>query len=574
MNAYMRMSRLYAPTLKEDPADADLASHRLLLRAGMIRKTAAGLYSYLPLAWRSIAKIEAIVRDEMDSHGAQEVLLPIMTPAELWEESGRYDAYGPELMRLTDRHERPFVLGPTHEETMTDLVRHELRSYKQLPQNLYQIQQKYRDELRPRFGLMRGREFIMKDGYSFDADVEGMKRSFDEMFDAYTGVCDRCGIKALPVAADSGQIGGSGSIEFMALADAGEAALVFCPECGYAADEEAATAVIAVTDGPETHDHELEIVDTPEVRTIEELSAFLDVPASSTRKAVALVDGEGNPVVCVVPGDHELNEVKAGHAFGDFHLMDDKELESFGLVKGFMGPVGLPEGVACVCDISLKGSLSWVVGANKADCHYLGARPGRDFTPDAWEDLASAKAGDGCPECGHALESARGIEMGQIFQLGDKYSRSMGATFLDRDGKEQFFQMGCYGIGITRTLAAVVEQCHDDSGIVWPVSVAPYEVEVVALDVSDDLVWPAATDLANALVELGIEVLLDDRKERPGVKFNDADLLGLPYQVVLGKRAVAKGLCELKDRATGERSEVALDEVADLVAAKVVAQRR
>ena len=574
MKTFQTMSSLYAPTLKEDPADADLASHRLLLRAGMIRKTAAGLYSYLPLAWRSLEKIEDIIRDEMDTHGAQEVLLPILTPAELWEESGRYDAYGPELMRLSDRHDRDFVLGPTHEETMTDLVRGELRSYKQLPVNLYQIQQKYRDELRPRFGLMRGREFILKDGYSFDADVEGMQRSFDTMYGAYSGVCDRCGIKALPVAADSGQIGGSTSIEFMALAEAGEAALVYCPDCGYAADEEAATVVISVEDGPETHDHELECVETPGVHTIAELAEFFDVPEAACRKAVALVDGEGRPVVCVVPGDHELNEVKASHAFGGYHLMSDGELESFGLFKGSIGPVGLPEGVSCVCDISLRGSLSWLVGANRPESHYLGARPGRDFEPDAWEDLAGAKASDACPVCGKPLAAARGIEMGQIFQLGDKYSRSMGATFLDRDGKERYFQMGCYGIGVTRTLAAVVEQCHDDSGIVWPVSVAPFEVEVIALDTADDLVWPAAQQVADQLVEAGVQVLLDDRKERPGVKFNDADLLGLPYQVVLGKKAVAKGMCEVKDRGTGERREVAIDEVAAEVGSEVIARRR
>lgn len=572
MNTFQRMSALYAPTLKEDPADADLASHRLLLRAGMIRKTAAGLYSYLSLAWRSLQKIEAIVRDEMDTHGAQELLMPILTPAELWEESGRWDVYGPELMRISDRHERAFALGPTHEETITDLVKGELRSYKQLPVNLYQIQDKFRDELRPRFGLMRGREFIMKDAYSFDADVEGMKRTYDQMYDAYSGVCDRCRIQAVPVDADSGQIGGSGSIEFMALSESGEASLVYC-ECGYAADEEAATALITVTDGPETHNHELELLDTPNVHTIDELAAFLDVPASSTRKAIALVDGEGDPVVCIIPGDHELNEIKAEHAFGSYHLMTDEELESFGLYKGCIGPVGLPEGIRCICDIALKESLNWVVGANKPESHYLGARPERDFTPDAWEDLASAQAGDGCPVCGKPLSAARGIEMGQIFQLGDKYSRALNATFLDKDGKEQYFQMGCYGIGVSRTLAAIVEQHHDDSGIAWPVSVAPFEVEVLALDINDDMVWPAAMGVCDQLVDAGIQTLLDDRKERPGVKFNDADLLGLPYQIIFGKRAVANGVCELKDRATGERTELPIADVAAHVASLVIPQR-
>ncbi|MDJ1121503.1 proline--tRNA ligase [Olsenella sp. YH-ols2217] len=568
-----KMSRLYAPTLKEDPTEADLASHKLLLRAGMIRKTASGLYSYLPLAWRSLEKIETIVREEMDSHGGQEVLLPVLTPAELWRESGRWDVYGPELMRVQDRHEREFALGPTHEETMTDLVNHELKSYKQLPQNLYQIQQKFRDELRPRFGLMRGREFIMKDAYSFDADEAGLKATYDQMYDAYDRIFKRCGLHCVPVAADSGQIGGSSSIEFMALAEYGEAAIVHCDQCGYAADEEAATAVIAVADGPATPDGEMVELDTPGAHTIEEVAALLGVDRSATRKSIALVNGVGEPVVAIVPGDHELNDVKASHAFGDYRLMTDEELESLGLVKGCIGPVGLPEGVLCVCDISLQQSLSWLVGANLPEKHLAGACPGRDFTPDEWLDLASAKAGDRCPECGAPLKEARGIEVGQIFQLGDKYSRALHATFLDQDGKERFFQMGCYGIGVTRTLAAVVEQSHDEAGIVWPVPVAPFEVEVLPLDVSDDLVWPAAQRLADELAALGVQTLLDDRKERAGVKFNDADLLGLPYQVVLGKRGVKNGTVELKDRADGERTDVPLEDVASQVAGLVDARR-
>lgn len=568
-----KMSRLYAPTLKEDPTEADLASHKLLLRAGMIRKTASGLYSYLPLAWRSLEKIETIVREEMDSHGGQEVLLPVLTPAELWRESGRWDVYGPELMRVQDRHEREFALGPTHEETMTDLVNHELKSYKQLPQNLYQIQQKFRDELRPRFGLMRGREFIMKDAYSFDADEAGLKATYDQMYDAYDRIFKRCGLHCVPVAADSGQIGGSSSIEFMALAEYGEAAIVHCDQCGYAADEEAATAVIAVADGPATPDGEMVELDTPGAHTIEEVAALLGVDRSATRKSIALVNGAGEPVVAIVPGDHELNDVKASHAFGDYRLMTDEELESLGLIKGCIGPVGLPEGVLCVCDISLQQSLSWLVGANLPEKHLAGACPGRDFTPDEWLDLASAKAGDRCPECGAPLKEARGIEVGQIFQLGDKYSRALHATFLDQDGKERFFQMGCYGIGVTRTLAAVVEQSHDEAGIVWPVPVAPFEVEVLPLDVSDDLVWPAAQRLADELAALGVQTLLDDRKERAGVKFNDADLLGLPYQVVLGKRGVKNGTVELKDRADGERTDVPLEDVASQVAGLVDARR-
>lgn len=573
MKTLEKMSRLYAPTLKEDPAEADLASHKLLLRAGMIRKTASGLYSYLPLAWRSLQKIETIIREEMDSHGGQEVLLPILTPAELWRESGRWDVYGPELMRIQDRHEREFALGPTHEETITDLVNHELKSYKQLPQNLYQIQQKFRDELRPRFGLMRGREFIMKDAYSFDADVDGLKASYDSMYDAYDKIFKRCGLHCVPVAADSGQIGGSTSIEFMALAEYGEAAIVYCDQCGYAADEEAATALIAVADGPATPNGEMVELDTPGAHTIEEVATLLGVEKNATRKSIALVNGKGEPVIAIVPGDHELNDVKASHAFGDYRLMTDEELESLGLIKGCIGPVGLPEGVLLVCDISLQQSLSWLVGANLPEKHLAGACPGRDFTPDEWLDLASAKAGDRCPDCGDILKEARGIEVGQIFQLGDKYSRALHATFLDQDGKEQFFQMGCYGIGVTRTLAAVVEQSHDDAGIIWPVPVAPFEVEVLPLDVSDELVWPAANDVAEELASFGVQTLLDDRKERAGVKFNDADLLGLPYQVILGKRGVKNGTVEVKDRATGERTDISLDEVAAHVASLVDARR-
>lgn len=571
MKRYQKMSRLYAPTLKEDPAEAELASHRLLLRAGMIRKQAAGLYTYLPLAWRSLMKIEAIVRDEMDARGAQECLMPIMVDADIWRESGRYDAYGPELMRLSDRHEREFVLGPTHEETVTDLVKHELRSYKQLPLNLYHIQDKFRDEMRPRFGLMRSREFIMKDAYSFNATQESLQESYDGMKEAYASICARCGLKALPVVADSGQIGGDTSVEFMALADAGEASLVYCDDCGFAADDEAAATRVAVTEGP--GDGALAKVRTPGLGTIEKVAEFFGFPESGTRKALALVDGEGSPVVAIVPGDHEMNEVKAEHAFGVYHLMSEEELEGAGLHKGFIGPVGLPAGVRLVCDESLRASTSWTCGANEADYHYTGARPGRDFEADAWADLVSVRPGDPCPRCGKPLSGARGIEVSQVFQLGTKYSEAMGATFADESGVERPFLMGCYGVGISRTLAAVVEQHHDERGISWPVSVAPYEVEVVALTVGDDVVGPCAQRLAEELSAANVEALLDERGERAGVKFADADLIGLPYQVILGKRGVTAGTAEVKVRATGERLDVALDEVADWLAERVGSER-
>lgn len=570
MKRYQKMSQLYAPTLKEDPAEAELASHRLLLRAGMIRKTAAGLYSYLPLAWRSIRKIEAVIRDEMEAIGAQEMMVPILTPAELWHESGRWDAYGPELMRIADRHGREFALGPTHEETFTDLVKNELRSYKQLPCTLYQIQDKFRDEMRPRFGLMRGREFIMKDAYSFSATQESLQECYEQEKAAYARIAERCGIYALPVVADSGQIGGDTSVEFMALADSGEAELVYC-DCGFAADVEAAATKVPVTEGP--GDGTLEKVHTPGLGTIEAVADFFGFPENGTRKSLALVAEDGTSVVAIVPGDHELNEIKAGKLFGAYHLMSDEELELAGLHKGFIGPVGLPGGVRLVCDESLRESVSWTCGANEMDYHYTGARPGRDFEVDEWADLVSVKAGDPCPHCGAALKSARGIEISQVFQLGTKYSESMGATFADEDGVERPFLMGCYGIGVSRTLAAVVEQHNDEHGICWPVCVAPYEVEVVPLAVNDDVVTPVAEKLVDELSAADLEVLLDDRKERPGVKFADADLIGIPYQVILGKRGVANGMAEVKVRETGERFDVPLDEVAAWLSERVVPAR-
>ncbi len=570
MSQVMKMSRLYAPTLKEDPAEAELASHRLLLRAGMIRKQAAGLYSYLPLAWRSLRKIEDIVRDEMDAAGAQELLMPILTDAELWRESGRWDAYGPELMRLSDRHDRDFVLGPTHEETVTSLITNELKSYKQLPVNLYQIQDKFRDEMRPRFGLMRGREFIMKDGYSFNATQESLQETYDAMKQAYANICERCGLHALPVVADSGQIGGDTSVEFMALADAGEAALVYCDDCGFAADEEAATTSVVVTEGP--GDGTLTKVHTPGMGTIEAVAAFFGFPENGTRKSLALIAEDGTPVVAIVPGDHELNEVKAEHLFGAYHLMTDEELQEHGLIKGFIGPVNLPDGIRLVVDECLRGSKKWACGANEADHHYTGACPERDFVVDEWADLVTVKAGDPCPHCGKPLSGARGIEVSQVFQLGTKYSAAMGATFADENGEEKPFLMGCYGVGVSRTLAAVVEQHNDEHGIIWPVSVAPYEVAVIALDKKGEA-FDAASKLADDLAVAGLEVVFDDRAERPGVKFADNDLMGFPYQIIVGKRGLANGTVEVKVRATGERSDIALDEVVEKVASEVKAAR-
>ena len=569
MKHWMRMSSLYAPTLKEDPAEAVLASHRLLLRAGMIRKTAAGLYSYLPLAWRSLLKIEAIIRDEMDGIGAQEILVPIMTPAELWEESGRWDVYGDELMRMHDRHDRQFALGPTHEETFTDLIRNELKSYKQLPVTLYQIQDKFRDERRPRFGLMRGREFIMKDGYSFSATQKSLQECYDQEKVAYQNVCDRTRLKALQVVADSGQIGGDTSVEFMALAEAGEASLVYC-DCGYAADTEAAAAKIQIE---ERESGQMCEVHTPGIGSIEDVAEFLHVSPRATRKALALVDGNGKPVVCFVPGTHELNEVKAEHAFGEYHMMTDEELEEYGLIKGFIGPVGLPEGIRVVGDLSLEDTQWWLCGANKADYHLDHVELGRDFEINEWKDLVTSQEGDICPECGLPLHAARGIEVGQVFQLGTKYSSALNATFTDENGEDKPLVMGCYGIGVSRLLAAVVEQYNDEKGIKWPVSVAPYEVSVLCLSDKDPEIWDAAGAVADACVAAGLETVVDDRAERPGVKFADADLIGFPWQVIVGKKGVANGIAEVKERATGERFEVALDEVGSWLAEKILPER-
>ena len=564
----MKMSRLYAPTLKEDPAEAELTSHRLLLRAGMIRKEAAGLYTYLPLAWRAIRKIEDIVRDEMDSHDAQELMMPIMVDAELWRESGRIDAYGKELVRFDDRHGREFVLGPTHEETITALVRNELRSYKQLPVNLYHIQDKFRDEFRPRYGLMRGREFIMKDAYSFSATQESLQEEYDKMKEAYANICVRCGVHALPVVADSGEIGGDTSVEFMALADAGEASLVYCDDCGFAADDEAASTKVSVTEGP--GNGTLEKVETPGLGTIEAVAEFFGFPKNGTRKSLALIDSEGKPVVAIVPGDHELNECKAEHVFGKgYRMMTDEELEKFGLFKGFIGPVHLPAGIKLVCDSSLKESKSWACGANEVDYHFTGACPDRDFKVDEWADLVTVLAGDPCPHCGKPLSAARGIEVSQVFQLGTKYSEAMGATFMDEDGKEKPLIMGCYGVGVSRTLAAIVEQHNDENGIIWPVSVAPYEVSVIPLDPKKEDCAKATDRLVQELLDAGLDVVVDDRDERPGFKFADNDLMGFPYQIVIGKRGLKNGTFELKDRATGEREDISIDEAAAIVTARV-----
>lgn len=562
MSEILYMSNLYVPTLKEDPADAEIASHKLLMRAGMIRKAASGIYAFLPLGMRVLQKVENIVREEMNATGAQEILMPALQPAELWLESGRWDDYGPELMRMNDRHDHGFCLGPTHEELITALVRNELRSYRQLPTTLYQIQTKYRDEIRPRFGLLRSREFIMKDAYSFHSSVESLQETYDQMSEAYGMICERCGLDYRPVEADSGQIGGKVTTEFMALADAGEAELVYCPNCDYAANTEVAECI---TQPLEYDVAAMEKISTPGVTTIAALAEFLGIDEAATVKALVGKDEKGQVIAVFIPGDHELNEIKIDRVFAGFQLLDDEELEATGLPKGSIGPVGVPESIIVAADQNLEKIARWVVGANEDGFHYVGAAQGEDFKVDVWADLSTAKAGDICPNCGTPLEEARGIEVSQVFQLGDKYSKALGAVYSAEDGSDQPFIMGCYGVGITRTLAAVVEQHNDEYGIKWPASVAPAHLCIIPLTVGDDEVYPAALRLAQTLKESfpKLEIVIDDRKERPGVKFADADLIGWPTQVVVGKRGLAEGKVEVKRRATGEKFDVSFDSLAD-----------
>jgi prolyl-tRNA synthetase len=567
------MSHLYAPTLKEDPVDAEIASHRLLIRAAMIRKVAAGVYSFLPLGLRVLRKVEQIVREEMDAIGSQEMLMSIIQPGELWHESGRWDDYGPELMRLADRHDHVFALGPTHEELITYLIRNELRSYKELPLSLYHIQWKYRDEIRPRFGLLRGREFIMKDAYSFHTTQESLQQHYNEQAHAYGRICERLGLDYRPVEADSGQIGGKVTTEFMALAGAGEAELVYC-DCGFAANTEVAQATLRPQEYIPADKSEPTKIHTPNVASIAALAAFLDIPEAATVKALAGKDAQGTPVVIFIPGDHELGPIKANRAIPGFTLLTDDELQAAGLAKGFMGPVALPAGIRIVADLSLQDVPRWLVGANESNYHLAGAAPDKHFTVDQWANLATAILGDTCPACGALLKSARGIEVGQVFQLGTKYSVSMNALYMDEDGTEKPFLMGCYGWGVTRSLAAVVEQYNDSNGITWPLSVAPAEVAVIPLTVGDNLVGPTAQRLADALLAAGIEVALDDRDERAGVKFNDADLIGWPYQVIIGKRGLEAGEIEFKTRATGEKRPLPLEAAAALIAQEVEKQRK
>ena len=560
----MRLSRYYIPTLKEDPADAEVVSHKLLMRAGMIRKLTSGIYNYLPLGLRSINKVAQIVREEMDRAGAMEVLMPMVQPADLWNETGRWDFYGKELLRLNDRHGRDYCLGPTHEEVITDLVRGEISSYKQLPVNLYQIQTKFRDEIRPRFGLMRGREFIMKDAYSFDKDEEGAEKSYFEMFEAYKAAFSRIGLRFKPVQADSGQIGGDFSHEFMVLADTGEDTIASCKSCDFGANLEKAKVKLpeGVCHCDEKECPEIEEVGTPDARTIEEVCAYLNVePNKLIKTLILIVDGK-EPVIALVRGDRELNDVKLRNLVGgnDIEFADEAKVKELtGAPVGFAGPVTLSKDIRTFADHELCVCTDWVVGANKADTHLRHVSLGRDCSIDKFADLRVIEESDACPECGKEIEFTKGIEVGHVFKLGTKYSAKMEATFLDENGKSKDLVMGCYGIGVSRIVASAIEQNNDENGCCFPPSIAPFEVAIISLGGKDQAVADKAEELYTEIKSMGIDIAFDDRKERPGVKFAEADLIGYPMQLVLGGKGLKNGIIEAKDRKSGEKIELPLE---------------
>ncbi len=540
----MRWTRTFINTLREVPADADVISQKLMMRAAMIRKVAAGIYTYLPLGLRSVQKLEAIVREEMNRAGSVELLMPAVQPAELWMESGRWQKYGKELLRIKDRHERDFVFGPTHEEVITETVRDSINSYRQLPVNLYQIQTKFRDEVRPRFGLMRGREFIMKDAYSFHTSMESLDEAYQAMRDAYTRVFHRCALDHVPVEADTGNIGGSASHEFMVLAKSGEDAVVSCPKCKYGANIEKATSKF-FDDEPEPAPMiEMAPLHTPATQSIDDVSRFLKKPTSDLVKTLVF-ETENGAVMVLVRGDREGNEVKIKNHLGVnlLEMLADSRFEdATGAPVGYCGPVGT-KCKRVLADVSLKGRVNWVVGGNKPDTHVAGANPGRDFPEPEYGDFTTVFAGDPCPRCGSPLEIYRGIEVGHIFKLGTKYSESMNCVFLDEKGERQLMIMGCYGLGIGRTVAAAVEQSHDDDGIIWPIPIAPFEVVVTAVG-REENVLRTATDVYEKLLAAGVDVLFDDRNERPGVKFKDADLIGFPLRIAVGAKSLAAGNIE------------------------------
>jgi len=553
----MRFSELFAPTLREDPAEAEIPSHRLLLRAGMVRQEMAGVYTMLPLGLRALRRIEEIFREEMDATGAQEVRMPIVIPSEPWKTTGRYDLYGDALFKLHDRHDREMVLGPTQEEVVTPLVTGELPSYRDLPVNLYQIEWKYRDESRPRFGLLRGREFLMKDAYSFDRDEDGMRGSYRVMYEAYERIFERCDVEYVIVEADPGQIGGGVNHEFIARADVGEDLFVECENGDYLADTEAARSRAPEPAGPGTES--MTKVHTPGAATIEALATFLEVEESKTLKCM-MFDVAGRSAAVLVPGDREVNTTKLERLMfpEKVRAFDESDFAGRGFVKGFVGPTALDTSIEILADHSVKGGRDWVAGADEADHHFTGVNEGRDFRVDRWDDLVGFLDGDACPECGGRLNLGRSIVVGHIYQLGAKYSTPLEATFQDEDGSARPYQMGCYGMGVSRMLAAVVEQHNDEHGIVWPKAMAPYQVVVVVANRDDEQVVIEAERIYRELTDLGVEVVIDDREVAAGVKFTDADLIGFPIQAVVGKRGIKAGTVDLKLRATGEKTEAPL----------------
>jgi len=566
----MRWSQNFIHTLRQDPSDAEVVSHRLMTRAGLISKVAAGIYNYLPLGWRSLFKLEVIVREEMERAGSAELVMPAIQPAELWQESGRWFEYGPELLRLTDRHERDFCVGPTHEEVITDIVRRAITSYRQLPVNLYQIQTKFRDEIRPRFGLMRGREFIMKDAYSFHADADDLDKAYRAMEAGYCRIFERCGLGYTKVEADSGNIGGSESHEFMVLAETGEDAILSCSSCGYGANiEKAATGPVAeAPEWPRDKPAQPEAVHTPDQRSIEEVAAFLEIDPAHLIKTL-IFETDEDFVAVLIRGDQEVNEVKLRNLLGCTHLQlatETKIEEVTGGPQGFSGPVGL-DAIRMIADPTVMALAVAATGANTVDTHLVGVVPGRDFEPTAVADVKLAAAGDPCPNCGETMIERRGIEVGHIFKLGTKYSTKMDCRFQDAEGKEEPMIMGCYGLGVGRTVAAAVEQNHDDNGIIWPLPLAPYEVVLVVLNADKPEIVEAAEGLYNELRSAGIDVLFDDRPERPGVKFNDMDLIGFPVRVVVGKRGLENGEIELSLRREGEKRLTPISEMVEAVQA-------
>ncbi len=563
----MRYRQSLIPTLRQDPAEAEVVSHRLLVRAGMIRQVARGIYDFLPLGLRVVRKVEAIVREEMNRAGAQEILMPAVCPAELWQESGRWEHYGKELLRIKDRHERNFCFGPTHEEVVTDIVRRELHSYRDLPLNLYQIQTKFRDEVRPRFGLMRGREFIMKDAYSFHTDFADCQREYQNMYATYQRVFDRCGLTYRPVEADTGAIGGTLSHEFQVLADSGEDAIVSCDKCGYAANVEKAELPPSVPQSLVLSPQSLKKVHTPDQRTIEEVSTFLGEPKERFIKTLLYVTDTGAVIAALIRGDHELSEAKLKNALGcQWVALADEEAvaEATGAPIGFAGPLGIKATV--ISDWALRGAKRLVCGANERDYHLTGIEQERDLPSLRFTDLRQAKAGDACPRCqGGVFSAHRGIEVGQTFYLGTKYSQALNATYLDAQGRQHPMEMGCYGIGITRTVAAAIEQHHDENGILWPSPLAPVAAHIVPVNWNDTAIRQAAEDLYTKLRGAGVDALLDDRDERPGVKFKDADLLGIPLRVTIGAKTLARGMVELKRRRDTQATEISLAQVVDTI---------